>query len=76
MRDTVPRDHGRIDPIHVDHAIAVIEGHVDAAKMSVLLKHPRRHVVKLLIGPVTDQLLRQIHMHFPRGPTGCRADPA
>ena len=76
MGDTVAGLHRGIDAIDIDDAIAVIQGHINAPEMAVLLKHPRRHIVKFLIGPVTDELLRQIHMHFPRSPAGPRADPA
>lgn len=76
MRDTVARFHCRIDTIDIDHAVPIIEGHIDATEISVLLKDPCRHGLELLIGPVTDQLLREIHMHFARGPCRRCADPA
>ena len=37
---------------------------------------PREVHVELLIGPITDQLLRQIHMPFTRRPGGRCPDPA
>jgi hypothetical protein len=60
----VTRLHRRIDAIDIDDAVPIIEGHVNAPEMSFLLKDPRRHVVELLIRPVTDQLLRQIPTNY------------
>ena len=76
MRDTVACLHRGINTIHIDHAIAVIQGHIDTPEMAILLEDPRRYLVKFLIGPVTDELLRQIHMHFTRSPAGPGADTA
>ena len=64
MRHTIAGDNRRIDAIDINHAAPIIQGHINPPKMSVLREHPCRHGLKLLIGPVADQFLGEIHMHF------------